>query len=102
MRIAVPPGVGRLLGRPMFALLARSWRVSTRHEERWRALYEAGQPHVFMCWHEALLPLLWQHRGQNIAIVVSEARDGQYLADFAASIGYGAVRGSSTRGATRA
>lgn len=102
MKIAAPPWLGRVLGRPMFALLARSWRVSTRHEEHWRALYEAGRPHVFMCWHEALLPLLWRHRGQNIAIVVSEARDGQYLADFAASIGYGAVRGSSTRGATRA
>jgi lysophospholipid acyltransferase (LPLAT)-like uncharacterized protein len=49
-----------------------------------------------------LLPLLWRHRGQSIAIVVSEARDGQYLADLAAALGYRAVRGSSTRGAARA
>ena len=47
-------------------------------------LYEARRPLVFLLWHEALLPLLWQHRRQAIAIVVSEARDGQYLADFAA------------------
>ena len=65
-------------------------------------MYEARRPHVFLLWHEALLPLLWQHRRQSIAIVVSEARDGQYLADFAASLGYRAVRGSSTRGAARA
>jgi lysophospholipid acyltransferase (LPLAT)-like uncharacterized protein len=83
-------------------LLARSWRIRTEHEQRWRSLYEAGRPHVFLLWHEALLPLLWQHRGQGIAIVVSEARDGQYLADFAAEIGYRAVRGSSTRGGARA
>jgi hypothetical protein len=57
---------------------------------------------VFLLWHEVLLPLLWQHREQAIAIVVSEARDGQYLADFAASLGYRSVRGSSTRGAARA
>ena len=57
---------------------------------------------MFLLWHEALLPLLWQHRGQGIVIVVSAARDGQYLADFAASLGYGAVRGSSSRGAARA
>jgi lysophospholipid acyltransferase (LPLAT)-like uncharacterized protein len=57
---------------------------------------------VFLLWHEALLPLLWQHRRQAIAIVVSEARDGQYLADLARSLGYRAVRGSSTRGAARA
>ena len=57
---------------------------------------------MFLLWHEALLPLLWHHRRQAIAIVVSEARDGQYLADFAASLGYRTVRGSSTRGAARA
>jgi len=57
---------------------------------------------VFLLWHEALLPLLWQHRGQGVAIVVSEARDGQYLSDLAASLGYHAVRGSSTRGGARA
>ena len=34
--------------------------------------------------------------------MVSEARDGQYLADLAASLGYRTVRGSSTRGGARA
>jgi lysophospholipid acyltransferase (LPLAT)-like uncharacterized protein len=57
---------------------------------------------VFLLWHEVLLPLLWHHRRQDIAIVVSENRDGQYLADFALALGYRAVRGSSSRGAARA
>lgn len=92
----------RALAGPAVKALAASWRITTVHEERWRRLYEAGRPHVFLLWHEALLPLLWQHRGQAIVIVVSAARDGQYLADFAATLGYGAVRGSSTRGAARA
>jgi lysophospholipid acyltransferase (LPLAT)-like uncharacterized protein len=83
-------------------LLAGSWRVGTVHEERWRPLYEARRPHVFLLWHEALLPLLWHHRRQAIAIVVSENRDGQYLADFARMLGYRTVRGSSSRGAARA
>ena len=98
----VPPGVARVLAGPAVRLLARSWRIRTVHEERWRALHEARRPVVFLLWHEALLPLLWQHRRQAIAIVVSEARDGQYLADLARSLGYRAVRGSSTRGAARA
>jgi hypothetical protein len=83
-------------------LLAGTWRVRTEHEDRWRPLYEAKRPHVFLLWHEALLPLLWHHRRQGIAIVVSENRDGQYLADFALKLGYRAVRGSSSRGAARA
>jgi lysophospholipid acyltransferase (LPLAT)-like uncharacterized protein len=102
VKLRVPPSAARLFAGPAVRALAVSWRVHTAHEERWRLLYEARRPHVFLLWHEALLPLLWQHRNQGITIVVSEARDGQYLADFAATLGYGAVRGSSTRGAARA
>ena len=76
--------------------------MSTQHEERWRPIYEARRPHVFLLWHEVLLPLLWHHRRQGIVIIVSENRDGQYLADFARVLGYGAVRGSSSKGAARA
>jgi len=102
VKLKVPPGAARLVAGPAFRALAASWRIRTVDEARWRALYDARRAHVFLLWHEALLPLLWQHRRQAIAIVVSEARDGQYLADFAASLGYRAVRGSSTRGAARA
>jgi lysophospholipid acyltransferase (LPLAT)-like uncharacterized protein len=102
VRLKVSPGAVRALLGPAVKALARSWRITTVHEERWRPIFDAGRPHVFLLWHEALLPLLWQHRHQAIAIVVSEARDGQYLVDFASSLGYRAVRGSSTRGAARA
>lgn len=102
MKLKVPPGAARMVAGPAFRALAASWRIRTVDEARWRALYDGRRAHVFLLWHEALLPLLWQHRRQAIAIVVSEARDGQYLADFAASLGYRAVRGSSTRGAARA
>lgn len=98
----VSPGAVRSVGGPAIRLLAASWRISAEYEERWRPLYDAGRPYVFLLWHEALLPLLWRHRGQGIAIVVSEARDGQYLADLALSLGYRTVRGSSTRGGARA
>jgi lysophospholipid acyltransferase (LPLAT)-like uncharacterized protein len=87
---------------PIVRALASSWRIQTVHEERWRELYDAKRPHVFLLWHEALLPLLWQHRGQGIAIVVSEAREGRYLSDFAVSLGYRSLHGSSTRGGARA
>ncbi len=63
---------------------------------------ESGRPFVFLLWHEVLLPLLWQHRGQGIAIVVSEGREGQYLADYAEGLGYRIVPGSSSRGGMRA
>src|SRR5206468_9795990 len=101
-RLKLSPRAARTLAGPIVRGLASSWRIRTVHEERWRELYDAKRPHVFLLWHEALLPLLWQHRHQGIAIVVSEAREGQYLTDFAETLGYGAVRGSSRRGAARA
>lgn len=45
---------------------------------------------------------MWHHRGRGIAALVSEARDGEYLAGFARSLGYRLIRGSSTRGGRRA
>ena len=102
MRIKVPPVLGRVVGGALASLLARSWRIQVVHEERWRGLRDSGESYLFVLWHEALLPLLWRHRKQGIAIVVSEARDGEYLANFAQKLGYRLIRGSSTRGAARA
>jgi lysophospholipid acyltransferase (LPLAT)-like uncharacterized protein len=102
VRLKVSPETVRAVAAPAIRLLARSWRIRTVHEERWRPLYQSRRPQVFLLWHEALLPLLWQHRAQGVAIVVSEAREGQYLADLALALGYRAVRGSSTRGGARA
>ena len=102
MKLKLPPAVSRKLGGPLAKLLARTWRLRVENEQQWRQLKDSGEPYLFVLWHEALLPLLWRHRSQGITIVVSEARDGQYLADFATSLGYRLVRGSSTRGAARA
>lgn len=102
MRIRIPRSVGRVGGPALVRALASTWRIETVHEEPWRRLHEARMPFVFMCWHEVLLPLVWRHRNQGITLVVSEARDGGYLADLGDALGYRLVRGSSTRGATRA
>ena len=102
MNPTISPRIAALLGAPALALLARSWRVETVHEERWLAPFKAGRPHLFLLWHDALLPLLWQHRGRGVTIVVSLAPDGQYLTAFARRIGYRAALGSSTRGGVRA
>jgi lysophospholipid acyltransferase (LPLAT)-like uncharacterized protein len=82
--------------------LARSWRVEVVGRDHGRELCAAACPYVLLCWHDVLLPVMWHHRRRGISAVVSEARDGQYLATFADSLGYGLIRGSSTRGGGRA
>jgi lysophospholipid acyltransferase (LPLAT)-like uncharacterized protein len=95
-----PPLAAAVAGAPL-ALLARTWRFDVRHGERWEALVAARDRFVFLLWHETLLPLLWRHRRQGIAIVVSESADGRYLAAYAARLGYRCLLGSSSRGGAR-
>ncbi len=102
MKRRVTHGMVRLLGVPIVSAMASTWRIRSRDEKYRAALADAGQPFVFLVWHEVLLPLLWHHRRQGIAIVVSEAREGRYLSDMAARIGYRLLPGSSTRGGARA
>ncbi|MDX2057953.1 MAG: lysophospholipid acyltransferase family protein [Gemmatimonadales bacterium] len=96
-----PEPTARLAG-PILSGLARTWRVETRAAEHWRTVRDGGRGFLFLLWHEALLPLLWHHQAQGIAIVVSEATDGRYLAAYASRLGYRNLLGSSTRGGVRA
>lgn len=102
MRIRTSPRVIRIIAPVLTDPLARSWRFHLRNHERWQRLVDSRKPFIFLLWHEVLLPLLWQHRRQQIAIMVSQAREGQYLSDFARRIGYHLLPGSSTRGGARA
>jgi lysophospholipid acyltransferase (LPLAT)-like uncharacterized protein len=87
---------------PLLSAFSRSWRYRVRHAERWRALHASRTPFVFLLWHEVLLPLLWLHRHQDVAIVVSEGKEGRYLSAYATRLGYRPIPGSSTRGGARA
>ena len=60
------------------------------------------QPVIFALWHGQLLPLLWHHRGEGVAVLISEHRDGEIIARIAEALGYRTVRGSTSRGAARA
>jgi lysophospholipid acyltransferase (LPLAT)-like uncharacterized protein len=82
--------------------LAWTWRIEVVRQERWSGLLAERRPYVLLSWHEALLPVLWHHRELGIAALVSEARDGQYLAALARLLGYRLIQGSSTRGGVRA
>jgi lysophospholipid acyltransferase (LPLAT)-like uncharacterized protein len=91
-----------LLGRGFLQVLARTWRIRVVNEGYLLDLRRAERPFIFALWHGHLLPLLWHHRRQGVVILISEHRDGELVARAAESLGYGLIRGSSTRGADRA
>ena len=60
-----------------------------------------GRPFVLCFWHSQLLTLSYLYRNRNIHVLVSSHRDGEYIVRVTKHLGYGAVRGSSTRGGVR-
>jgi lysophospholipid acyltransferase (LPLAT)-like uncharacterized protein len=90
------------LGAGALRLLATTWRVQVVNEAVVRELRARRQPFLYILWHGQLLPLLWTHRNRDIAIMVSEHRDGELIARLAHSLGFRTVRGSTSRGAARA
>nr|WP_239058554.1 lysophospholipid acyltransferase family protein [Acidithiobacillus ferrianus] len=69
-----------------------------------RALIEAGQPFLLAFWHGRgvmVAQAYWRVGGRRIKILISEHRDGELIAATMAHWGYGAVRGSTKRGAVR-
>ncbi len=90
------------LGRGMLRALGMTWRIRVVNAEPWNALRKAKQGFIFSLWHGQLLPLLWHHRDEGIVVLISEHRDGELVARAASSLGFGLIRGSSSRGADRA
>jgi lysophospholipid acyltransferase (LPLAT)-like uncharacterized protein len=76
--------------------LAASWRVERIGRQHHDAV--TGGPFLFALWHQALVPLLWDHRWRDIALLVSQHRDGDVVGRAAERLGYRLIRGSSTRG----
>jgi lysophospholipid acyltransferase (LPLAT)-like uncharacterized protein len=89
-------------GTALIRLLAMTWRVRVENDAELNVARATNRRVIYMLWHGELLPLLWHHRGRKIAVVISEHRDGEIIARIAERLGYTTVRGSSSRGGSRA
>ena len=89
--------LGPFLLRGMYSSLKFDM-IGGEHLNSWRA----GEPTVFVVWHGRLLPLLYRYRGERIVLLVSQHRDGEYLARVGHGLGYDSVRGSSSHGGASA
>lgn len=94
--------LGLTLGGGVLRSIAHTWRFEVRNAAAIESLRDQRRPFIFSLWHGQLLPLLWHHRDERIAVLISEHRDGELVARLAQSLGYRLIRGSSTRGGERA
>lgn len=90
------------VGALVIRVLATTWRIRVIGDAGIRAERASRRPVIIVLWHGQMLPLLYQHRGEGVSILISEHRDGELIARIAAAFGHRSVRGSTTRGAGRA
>ena len=90
------------LGANLLRVLSRTWRMRTVNEPVLTTARLNRTPLLFTLWHGQMLPILWQHRDQSIAILISEHRDGEIIARIAQRFGCRSIRGSTSRGGSRA
>ena len=90
------------VGATVIRALGLTWRIRTEAPEQLARARAINPRVIFVFWHGRLLPLAFTHRNQRIHVLASEHADGEMLGQTIRRLGFGHVRGSSTRGGTRA
>ncbi|HEU5237048.1 MAG TPA: lysophospholipid acyltransferase family protein [Pyrinomonadaceae bacterium] len=83
-------------------LIGRTVKFEIEGWENFEAASRDGKIPIYTFWHNRvfLSTYFWQRRA--IVVMTSRSFDGEYIARFIQRFGYGAARGSSSRGATGA
>lgn len=82
----------------LIKLIGHTVRLETEGWENWEAATRGDRLPIYAFWHNRvfLATYFWQRR--RIVVMTSQSFDGEYIARFIQRFGYGAARGSSTRG----
>jgi lysophospholipid acyltransferase (LPLAT)-like uncharacterized protein len=85
-----------------FYVLINLLGVTARFEvtgwENHRQVEVDGALPIYVFWHDRIFLTTYWWRKRRIVVMTSRSFDGEYIARFIQRFGYGAVRGSSTRG----
>ncbi len=90
------------LGYWALRLIGGSVRWESAGSEHLEEIYRADARAIFTCWHGRIFPATWYWRNRGIVVMTSLNFDGEAIARTIKKLGYGAARGSSSRGGLRA
>ena len=79
-------------------LVGRTARFEVTGWENHEKAEESGGLPIYVFWHDRIFLTTYWWRKRRIVVMTSRSFDGEYIARFIQRFGYGAVRGSSTRG----
>lgn len=85
----------------LIRLIGSTIRFDTRGLEHLESIKTDGKLPIYAVWHDRIFLGTYYLRGRGIVFLTSRSFDGEYIARFLQRFGYGAIRGSSTRGGAR-
>jgi len=83
-------------------LVARTWRVRMVNFRSIAGEHEAGRSCIYAISHGRMLATMWVMRRRGVRLLISEHFDGELIARILKCFGFGAARGSATRGGAKA
>ena len=83
--------VAGVLGKALVGSLFTTVRVERSGQEHLSEFRKEKRPVIFVFWHGHLLPLVYAHRHQGAVVLVSEHRDGEYIARIIERYGFETV-----------
>ncbi|HEY3196784.1 MAG TPA: lysophospholipid acyltransferase family protein [Nitrospirales bacterium] len=98
LKLWLLPALGYVVIRGLGATL----RLRTIHPERVDTRWHEGKNIIMAFWHGRQLMIPLSYRGPGVKILISAHRDGELIARILRWFGFGTVRGSTTRGGSRA
>lgn len=82
----------------LISLIGKTIRFETEGWENFEQIGRDGRIPIYAFWHNRIFSATYYFRNRNIVVITSQSFDGEYIARFIQRFGYGAIRGSSTRG----
>ena len=83
-------------------LIGSTIRFETEGMEHFAEVQAAGHVPIYAFWHDRIFLGTYFFRDKGIVVITSQSFDGEYIARFIQKFGYGAIRGSSSRGGVKA
>lgn len=82
-------------------LIGPTLRIEAENAHFYDEILGAGKQPIIALWHDRIFAGVWYLRDRGLAVLTSKSKDGEYIARFLTRFGFGAIRGSSSRGGVR-
>ncbi|TGM24901.1 lysophospholipid acyltransferase family protein [Leptospira levettii] len=77
-------------------------RIRIFKNEQYEEIFKNKKPYIYSIWHTNVLYSPYLHRNKNVAVLISESKDGDFINQVVHRFGNSSIRGSSSKGGSKA